>query len=121
MTDSVALTKAIAAHGAWKRRLADAIASGTDAATPDKVRVDDVCDFGKWLYSADAPTKADPHYAGIRDLHAQFHRAAADVLSLALAGKKADAEKAMTFGSAFAAVSSKLTSSMMEWNKAIGG
>jgi len=119
MTDRAALTAAIAAHGAWKRRLAAAITSGTDVSTPDRVRVDNACDFGKWLYGADLATRTDPHYAEIKDLHAQFHRAAADVLAMALAGRKTDAQKATTPGSTFASISGQLTTRMMAWNEVV--
>jgi methyl-accepting chemotaxis protein len=118
MTDSAALTKAIAAHGAWKMRLKEAISTGVDASTRDKVRLDNLCDFGKWLYSADAATMADSRFANIKDLHAQFHETAADVVAMALAGKRADAEKAMALGT-YALISLKLTTAMVAWNAAV--
>jgi methyl-accepting chemotaxis protein len=118
MTDSAALTKAIAAHGAWKMRLKAATSKGTDASTQDKVRLDNLCDFAKWLYDADAATIADSHYANIKDLHAQFHETAADVLAMVLAGKRADAEKTMVFGT-YALISLKLTTAMVAWNAAV--
>jgi hypothetical protein len=54
----------------------------------------------------------------IKDLHAQLHEAAADVLAMALAGKRADAEKAMAFGT-YALISLKLTTAMVAWNATI--
>lgn len=113
------ISKAIAAHSAWKHRLANAIATGSDASTPDKVRTDNLCDFGKWLYSADLSMRADPHYAGVKAAHAAFHVAASEVLALAIAGKKADAEKAMASGSVFLTASVKVTSAMMTWQAAL--
>ena len=119
MVDTTALANAVAAHGAWKQRLARAIETGTDVSTPEKVRVDNACDFGKWLYGADAATRASVHYAAARDLHAQFHRVAADVLTLALAGRKAEAAAAMASRSPFAVASANLTGTMMAWSRSL--
>jgi hypothetical protein len=121
VTDASELTKAIGAHGEWKRRLATAISTGTDVSTPAKVRSDSLCAFGEWLYKADTATATDLHYAGVKDLHGQFHQTAADVLILAIEGRKDDAEKAMAMGSHFAAVSAKLTNAMMAWRNSITG
>ena len=44
------LSAGLTAHGAWKRRLADAIASGSSDATVEKLGKDDQCPFGKWLH-----------------------------------------------------------------------
>jgi hypothetical protein len=52
-------------------------------------------------------------------LHADFHKAAADVLELALAGKKEEAHAALARGSHFALLSSKLTTPMMEWKRSM--
>jgi hypothetical protein len=81
--------------------------------------MDNQCKFGQWLYGAGLPAavKASADYRACLDLHAKFHVAAAHVLELALAGKKADAEKAMQEGSEFAGLSHKLTDAMMRWQK----
>jgi hypothetical protein len=50
-------------------------------------------------------------------LHRDFHAIAARVLSLALAGKKAEAERSMAVGGEYAAASSALTRAMMEWKE----
>ena len=118
MVATEALDSAIAAHSAWKHRLAKAIATGTDVATPDKVRVDSACDLGRWPCGAGATVRSDPHHAGIKDLHAQLRRAASDVLAMALTGRKTDAEKAMGGGSVFTATSAKLTMAMVAWKQA---
>lgn len=44
-----------------------------------------------------------------------------DVLAMALAGKRQEAEKAMERGSRFAEVSSELTQAMLEWKASITG
>ena len=83
------------------------------------VAADSQCDFGKWLHgTAVTPAeKATPQYATVKTLHADFHKAAASVLQMAVTGKRADAEKAMGPTSPFAAISSKLTMALLEMKK----
>jgi methyl-accepting chemotaxis protein len=109
------ITAAIAAHGKWKTRLKSAIGQGTSEFAPATVRRHDACDFGKWLQSAGPGAKSSPHYGHAVALHAQFHEAAAEVLALALAGKKAEAEAKLGSGSAFAHSSAELTREMSAW------
>jgi hypothetical protein len=112
------ITKAVGAHGQWKARLGAAIASGTSEFDAATVRQDDKCDFGKWLYqSIGQRDRATAHYTKVKQLHAQFHTEAARVLSLAVGGKKAEAERAMAPGSAFFNISTQLTQEMLSWKK----
>jgi hypothetical protein len=115
MSTKDAITGGIGAHGKWKQRLLDAIKTGQSEWTPSIVCQDNQCDFGKWLYSCSAEEQSSPHYSTVKRLHADFHKTAADVLTLALAGKKDDAEKAVDFGSDYAKVSGSLTKEMMAW------
>jgi methyl-accepting chemotaxis protein len=113
------ISAAVGAHGLWKGRLRDAIQTGRSDATPQGVRVDNQCKFGQWLYGASIPgaAKASASYHECLDLHKKFHVAAAHVLELALAGKKAAAEAAMHDGGEFATLSHTLTDAMMRWQK----
>ena len=77
----------IAAHGLWKFRLQEAIDSGHSRFDPSVVERDDRCPFGQWIHGEGQSThRDDPRFAVVRDLHATFHRNAASVLRLALAG-----------------------------------
>jgi methyl-accepting chemotaxis protein len=116
------INAAIGAHGLWKGKLRDAIQTGRSDATPQGVRVDNQCKFGQWLYGASIPgaAKMSANYGECLKLHKTFHVAAAHVLELALAGKKADAEAAMRDGSEFATVSHTLIDTMMRWRKSPG-
>jgi chemoreceptor zinc-binding protein len=114
------ITKAVAAHAKWKRRLRDAIDTGTSDIDTSTAGRDNVCEFGKWLHG-DVPVsqKASPHYTACVTLHAQFHKAAADVLALALRGKKDEAEELLkASGSPFNHASAALTHEMMAWKQA---
>ena len=111
---------AIGAHGIWKQRLRAAITQGASEYSVSKVQADNQCDFGKFLYEKlDSDKRNSQEYRRCRELHAQFHKAAARVLELALAGKKDEANQAMGVQSEFAKVSSSLTNAMVGWQKAI--
>lgn len=111
------LDKAIAAHAGWKGKLRIAIDTGKSEFDPAKVAMDNQCEFGKWFYSLTAEDTKDLHYEEVKKHHADFHRAAAKVLDLALAGKKEEAEKEMGLNSEFSSCSSKCTIALMNWKK----
>lgn len=87
------INNAICAHSIWKLRLYSAISTGKTDANVETVKCDDKCEFGQWLYGSeiDPGTKQGNHYEGIRRLHAEFHKCAAEVLGHAVGGKKDDA------------------------------
>jgi sulfur transfer protein SufE len=119
--DTQHIVRAIAAHAKWKYRLRQAITTGASDWTVPDVRVDDKCDFGCWLCSFPPEARADQHWKAVSARHAEFHRAAAHVLALALSGKIAEAEAAIAPKSTFAEVSKQLTLAMMAWRKHIEG
>lgn len=88
MSTQDAIKAGIAAHGMWKQRLSDAIINGKSDWKPATVKLDNQCEFGKWLLSCSPQEKSSPYFAKIKDLHAQFHEEAGKVLDLALRGKK---------------------------------
>ena len=109
---------AIRAHREWKFKLRKAIDSGYCESTPEKVKMDNNCSFGKWLHNRIEPAvRSTPHYNEIIDVHAQFHKEAGSILELALSGNVKEANDLMTSGSTFTALSSKLTLKMMDWQK----
>jgi hypothetical protein len=112
-----ALDHAIAAHAKWKYRLMEAIDTGKSQWRTSDVRTDDACEFGKWLAALPLSDRLSEHSKKVRALHAEFHAQAADVLELALAGRKAEATAAMALRSRFATVSSNLTMAVMAWKE----
>jgi methyl-accepting chemotaxis protein len=108
------IVHAIAAHATWKHRLHEAIRTGKSAWTVPGVRVDDQCEFGTWLRSL-PPDEQTDHWRTVMRRHAAFHRAAADVLELALTGRSSEGEDAIAPGSSFAEASKELTLAMMAW------
>jgi hypothetical protein len=110
------LDKAIAAHGAWKERLEGAIETGEIDIPVETIKVDDQCEFGKWLYGEGAEVAADhaDRYAKVKELHAQFHAAAGHVAELATGGKADEAKEAL--GGNYHSASSQLTEEMTAWS-----
>ncbi|CAK0781376.1 CZB domain-containing protein [Gammaproteobacteria bacterium] len=117
MTKMIEIDDAISAHGNWKVRLKRMISSGEADTSVETIRQDNQCAFGQWLYGPTLTTgdKASSHYKAVKDLHAEFHKAAARVATLALCGKKAEAEKMMAMGGEYALISAKLTQAMIAW------
>ena len=113
------ITAAIGAHGLWKAKLRDAIQAGKSEAVPQVVCLDNKCKFGQWLHGTSIPgsAKASANYKECVELHAKFHVSAAHVLEFALAGRKRDAEAAISDGSEFTTLTHKLTDAMMRWQK----
>jgi methyl-accepting chemotaxis protein len=81
------------AHEAWRARLRDAIETGSSPVSVEDAGKDDACSFGKWLHGPGMLRDRDPErWQLLHDLHEQFHRNAAEVLALAISGRRADAQ-----------------------------
>ncbi len=96
------LHQAMLAHSEWKAHLTDAIESGEAPETPAAAGDADACPLGRWL--CDLPVSVTRYHAeieAVRSAHDDFHRAAAQVLDDALAGRSVDARVGVAFGSAF--------------------
>jgi hypothetical protein len=119
MHDPDRIVKAIAAHAKWKFHLRQAIETGTSDWTVNEVRTDNRCEFGKWLQALPLGDRKSEHCENVRQLHAEFHKEAAEVLRLALARRREEAEVAIAQGSRFTKASTKLTIAMTAWHKAI--
>jgi Chemoreceptor zinc-binding domain len=108
----------IAAHSAWKGRL-HAFLEGKEQLDAATVCRDDACALGIWIYNEGAKFQAEPMFATVKSDHKAFHQCAADVVALAKRGDKAGAQKALAFGSKFAALSSKLVSAVSALRKKV--
>lgn len=111
------IQNAIGAHGLWKHRLRSAVDTGRSEFSASTVCLDNQCPFGKWLYSVGSDIRATSRWKCVKTAHADFHREAAKVLELALAGRTDEARTGLGFTSPFAAASAKLTQEMMAWKK----
>ncbi|WNO08659.1 CZB domain-containing protein [Teredinibacter sp. KSP-S5-2] len=108
--------KAITAHDHWKQKLRQAIDTGECESTPDRVKQDYNCSFGKWLHQRiDENQKHSEYYEAVVSIHADFHKEAGKILELALTGQKEKANALMRLGGDFSTISTKLTTLMKEW------
>jgi hypothetical protein len=121
-TISEQIQKAINAHGVWKVKLAQAVESGTVEMAPEEARRHDQCRLGQWLYGQLDPALAtSPRYQTVKELHFQFHQAAAEIVAMSLARKRTDALEAMEFGSTFKQASARLVIELTAWGDEAGG
>jgi hypothetical protein len=121
VVDADSIVRGIAAHAKWKYYLRQAIETGKSEWTVPAVRVDDQCEFGKWLHSFPPADQLGEHWKSVKVRHGEFHRAAAAVLGLALSGRRDEAEAAIAPGNPFAEVSKQLTLAMMAWKADLSG
>ena len=115
------IVQAVGAHGLWKQRLKNAVASGKSELSPAQAEADHLCAFGIWLRDLTGPVAHSEYYSRVRSLHSAFHKEAGKVLQLALAGSKTEASQALAHHGPFALASAALTRAMMSWKKEVGG
>ncbi|HYP67922.1 MAG TPA: CZB domain-containing protein [Thiobacillaceae bacterium] len=84
----------ISAHVLWKKRLLAMLDGSSDEKlVPEAIGMDDKCALGKWIYSDGQTFSSTASYETVRAMHAEFHRLAAEVVTLYQAGKIAEAEQ----------------------------
>lgn len=111
------IQKALAAHGAWKQRLAAAIAARDSGFTVEHVQVDNRCEFGRWFYALPLPVRSSSLALAVQQLHADFHHEAARVLGLALHGDSTVAYAALGPSAKYSLISGQLTLAMHQWTE----
>ncbi len=109
------IKNALAAHGAWKARLKRAIETGRSEFSGAQVSVDNRCDFGKWLYGLPAEVQNGRMWKDVQQTHAEFHREAGRILTLALGGAKAEALAALDVNSTYGQLTGKLVILLNRW------
>jgi len=109
------ISKAIGNHGLWKARLLGAIETGKSEWDAQTVENHRGCEFGKWLLSIEKEQNGSEHFKKVASLHEAFHKEAARVLRLALAGNKKEALKAIDHTGTYARQSGDLTAEMVKW------
>lgn len=120
MSDEREINKAIAVHGTWKVRLHDAIDMGSSEYKPETVRLDNACDFGKWLYSIPQEERLGKYWGKVKEVHAKFHETAAQILKLAVDGKKQEALALITdMKGEYITSSILLTNILQEWKNTV--
>lgn len=108
---------AIKAHSAWKMKLSIYLKNPDKSLKADEVCKDDRCDLGKWIYGEGEKYKALPEFSTLKSKHADFHRAAADVIKMADAGKSTSEETQLGGSSAFSQASTAVISALMNMKR----
>ena len=111
------INSAIAMHSMWKSRLERCVDTGTFDTPVDIVELDSECYFGKWLYSDDlAPAvRVSAEFKRVKEYHAKFHRVAARVVQLSLAGKKQEAANLMLWDGEYTRATTELIGELTSW------
>jgi hypothetical protein len=119
MLTTEAIDAALVAHGHWKQHLQDATAAGWSEFSPDDIKRDDICQFGRWLYSLPPEVKGSKDFVHVKELHAEFHRIAGNILALAIAGQRDEALKMLAPGGGYGGVSGRLVIALENWKSRI--
>jgi hypothetical protein len=112
------LKAAVAAHGAWKVRLLEAVLTGQSTFDVNAAAKDDRCPLGVWLLSDSSPQERQAAaYPVVRDLHSRFHAMAGTVLRQATSGQQQEAARTVAFGGPFDTLSFKLVEALNGWRE----
>ena len=98
--------QAIAAHSAWKTKLRQYISHHDGSLKLADIAVDNKCELGQWIHGEGSRYSKLPEYATLKNEHARFHKAAADVVRKADSGQSVAEEVALGGKSDFSAASS---------------
>jgi hypothetical protein len=111
------IDKALEAHRLWKAQLKEAVKNRKIEKPIEVIRTNNSCAFGKWLYGAEitADQKSSKYYKTVTDLHTEFHKVAAQVAELAVAGKVDEAESLLSTKGAYMDTSARLSSALTDW------
>ena len=115
MVTKEAIDAALSAHAQWKKRLEDALSTGKSEFKVDVVQKDNACQFGQWLNGLPPQDTRSEDFNKVKTLHADFHKTAADILSLALSGKKEEAATMLAYSGKYSYATGKLVLALQAW------
>ncbi len=104
----------VKAHIRWFQELRRAVETGQSEMAPARVATDAECDFGRWVYSDLGALCSPDLFEQIRRIHADFHRTAAAILTLALNDRQAEARARLNSSSDLATLSKCLIQKVQE-------
>ncbi|MBK7928548.1 MAG: CZB domain-containing protein [Bryobacterales bacterium] len=114
------IKSAIAAHGLWRSELLTAIKTMNSEWTPEALREEGACSFGRWAASCtQEEVKAGPEFHECVEAHRRLHKVAAMVLKQALSGKRDAALRSIDIGGDFAMASMEFTTSMLRLGQSV--
>lgn len=84
----------IGAHVLWKKRLQNLLdGTSEEMLNPDNIGVDNKCALGLWIYGDGQYYKEETKFEELRQMHAEFHKMAADVVRFYQGGDKGAADE----------------------------
>jgi hypothetical protein len=110
--------QAISSHVAWKSKLTAYINHPDHSLNAAEIAKDDHCELGKWLSGEGQKFANSPEFKKLVTDHAQFHKAAADIVKKADSGLKVGEEVALGAKSEYSSASNAVVSSLMRMKKA---
>lgn len=111
--------EAVKAHSSWKLKLSNYISKPDGSLKANDVQVDNKCDLGKWIHSEGAKYSSMPEFKTLKASHADFHKAAADVIKRADSGQSVTEEIAVGAQSAYGLASSAVVMAIMTMKKSL--
>ena len=111
------LYDAMTDHVRCKTCLNQAMETGTCNPPSMVIQQDTMCEFGKWLHSADVAVEIvnSVHYNNILSIHADFHVAAAEVMRTIERGEVEKAQKMILDDGHYTVHASKLRNEFLSW------
>ncbi len=115
MTPVQKINRAISTHSYWRHYLRLIDATGQSRLTVEAVRSAEACEFGRFLRELPTTTRFGEHRKRVRELHAEFHRAAANTLAAALEGQSEKTLDALSMGGEFAQALALFLAALRHW------
>lgn len=115
---SLEIGRAITAHRDWKHRLEEAVKSGQWNGSAAEAERDDQCELGRWLHHASPETRVETAWLLVRDMHENFHREAAEVVTLIHQGNLNEARMALEPDAPYEVASRLLLELLESWRAA---
>lgn len=112
--------EAIKAHGAWKLKLASYLKKPDGSIKATEIQPDTNCVLGKWIHGDGTKWSQFPEYATLKEEHARFHRAAADIIRKADSGQNTSEETALGSKSEFSSASTAIVRAIMVIRQKVG-
>jgi hypothetical protein len=109
--------EAIIAHSQWKLKLRSYVAQPDGSLKAGEVQLDNKCSLGQWLYGEGQKYSGFPEYATLKEEHAKFHKAAADIIRRADAKQDVSKELALGQKSDFLTASSNVINAITALRK----
>jgi len=112
---------AIVSHLKWKihlRNFIDGRGKGIDVAT---VAEDEGCELGRWIQGEGKQFENSPTFQELVAKHSQFHRTAAEIVDMVIAGDKAGAEELLSIGREFSSASRDIVGAIMRLEEEVSG